>query len=131
MKNQAITTKEAPGAIGPYSQAIVAAPGSLIFCSGQVALSPASGQLLGEDAASQTEQAMQNLTAVLAAAGCTFEHVVKTTIFLTNLADFATVNEVYGRHLPTSAPRPARSTVQVAALPRGALVEIEVIAVRP
>ncbi len=133
-RNQAITTQEAPGAIGPYSQAVsipASAGGSLLFLSGQVALSPVSGQLVGSDAAAQTEQVMQNLLAVLRAAGCGFEHVVKTTIYLANLADFAVVNEVYGRHLPEGAAKPARATVQVAGLPRGALVEIDAIAVRP
>lgn len=127
---QAVNTQEAPGAIGPYSQAVIAAPGSMIFLSGQVALSAATGQLVGSDAATQTEQVMQNLAAVLRAAGCGFEHVVKTTIYLTNLADFAAVNEVYGRYLAPGVPQPARATVQVAALPRGALVEIDAIATR-
>jgi 2-iminobutanoate/2-iminopropanoate deaminase len=133
MKKQAITTQEAPGAIGPYSQAVaVEAPrgGQLIFLSGQVALSPATGQLVGKSAVEQAEQVMQNLVAVLRAAECTFEHVVRTTIFLTDLGDFAAVNEVYGRYLPEGSARPARATVQVSALPRGALVEIDAIAVR-
>jgi 2-iminobutanoate/2-iminopropanoate deaminase len=126
-----IATPEAPSAIGPYSQAIaISASGTLVFCSGQIALSPQTGQLIaGGDVVAQAEQVMQNLAAVLRAAGCDFSHVVKTTIFLASLADFAPVNEVYGRHFP-SAP-PARSTIQAAGLPRGALVEIEAIAQRP
>ena len=125
-----IATAEAPSAIGPYSQALaVPAGAALVFCSGQIALSPQTGQLIKGDVVAQAEQVMRNLEAVLKAAGCGFSHVVKTTIFLANLADFAAVNEVYGRHFP-SAP-PARSTVQAAGLPRGALVEIEAIAQRP
>lgn len=127
-----VATPEAPSAIGPYSQAITAtlAGGTLVFCSGQIALSPESGQLLfGGDVAAQAEQVMKNLAAVLRAAGCGYEHVVKTTIFLANLGDFATVNEIYGRHF-TSGQAPARSTIQAAALPRGALVEIEAVALR-
>jgi 2-iminobutanoate/2-iminopropanoate deaminase len=121
---QAIATKNAPGAIGPYSQAIKA--GGLVFLSGQIPLDPATGQMLEGDARMQTEQVMKNLLAVLEAAGCSFEDVVRSTIFLTNLADFQAVNEVYAQHF-TSAP-PARATVQVAALPRGAKVEIDMIA---
>ena len=128
--SQAISTPDAPGAIGPYSQALVAGPGSLVFCSGQIALSPVTGQLCGNSAAEQAAQVMANLASVLKAAGCGFEHVVRTTIFLTNLADFATVNEVYGRFFSEEHPRPARATVQVAGLPRGALVEIDAIAVK-
>lgn len=122
-----ISTPEAPSAIGPYSQAIAVSGGAgLLFCSGQIALSPQTGQLIAGDVVAQTEQVMRNVEALLRAGGCDFSHVVKTTIFLANLADFATVNEIYGRHF-SSAP-PARSTVQAAGLPRGALVEIEVIA---
>ena len=134
MSKQAVTTQEAPGAIGPYSQAVsVAVPqsGTLIFLSGQVALSPASGQLVGKTAAQQAEQVMQNLQAVLRAAECTFAHVVRTTIYLVDLGDFAAVNEIYGSYLPAETAKPARATVQVSALPRGALVEIDAIAVRP
>jgi 2-iminobutanoate/2-iminopropanoate deaminase len=109
---------------------VPASAGTLVFCSGQIALSPTTGQLVGGDAAAQTEQVMQNLAAVLRAAECGFEHVVKTTIFLANMADFTAVNEVYARHLPSSEPRPARSTIQAGSLPRGALVEIEVTAFR-
>lgn len=130
MGKTVIATPEAPGAIGPYSQAIaIPAGATLLFCSGQIALLPQTGQLLQGDVAAQTEQVMRNLAAVLKAGGCDFSHVVKTTIFLANLGDFAAVNEVYGRHFP-SAP-PARSTIQAAGLPRGALVEIEVTAQRP
>ena len=130
---QAVSTDQAPQAIGPYSQAICApgGEGGLVFCSGQIALSPTTGTLVGAgDVAAEAEQVMRNLSAVLAAAGCSLEHVVKTTIFLADMADFAAVNEVYGRHLP-SGHRPARATVQVAGLPRGARVEIDAIAVRP
>lgn len=131
---QVIATDQAPKAIGPYSQAIVSVgeeTAGLVFCSGQIALSPSTGTLVGAgDVVAETEQVMRNLTAVLAAAGCGLQHVVKTTIFLADMADFAAVNEVYGRHLPADH-RPARATVQVAGLPRGARVEIDAIAVRP
>lgn len=130
MAKTVIATPDAPGAIGPYSQAIaIPAGATLVFCSGQIALSPQTGQLIQGDVVAQTEQVMRNLAAVLKAAGCDFSHVVKSTIFLANLGDFAAVNEVYGRHFK-SAP-PARSTIQAAGLPRGALVEIEVMAERP
>jgi 2-iminobutanoate/2-iminopropanoate deaminase len=127
MPRQPVTTSDAPKAIGPYAQA-VSATGRLVFCSGQIPLDPATGALVGEgDVRAQTERVMKNLAAVLAAAGATFAHVAKTTIFLTDLRDFAVVNEVYGLHVGASPP--ARATVQVAALPRGAAVEIEAIAV--
>jgi 2-iminobutanoate/2-iminopropanoate deaminase len=119
-----ISTKGAPAAIGPYSQAIRAA--GLVFLSGQIPLDPATGQIVEGDTAAQTERVMKNLAAVLDAAGCTFDDVVRTTIFLTNLADFQAVNECYGRYFQAAAP--ARATVQVAALPRGAKVEIDAIA---
>jgi 2-iminobutanoate/2-iminopropanoate deaminase len=122
--NEVVKTDAAPKAIGPYSQAIRA--GSLLFASGQIALDPSSGKLLEGDAALQAEQVMQNLGAILSAAKLDFDHVVKTTIYLTDLADYAAVNEVYGRRFPHTAP--ARSTVQVSALPRGARVEIDLIA---
>ena len=112
-------------AIGPYSAAI--ATGDLLFCSGQLGMDPATGDLR-DGVAAQAEQALVNMRALLAAAGFGVEHVVKCTIFLTNLADFATVNEIYGRTF--SEPYPARSTVQVAGLPKGGLVEIEAIAQR-
>jgi 2-iminobutanoate/2-iminopropanoate deaminase len=120
-----ITTKDAPAAVGPYSQAVRA--GQLVFLSGQIPLDPATGQLVTGDIAAQTERVLENLRAVLAAAGCTFGDVVRTTIYLVDLAHFAAVNEVYGRAL--SPPYPARATVQVAALPRGAQVEIDAIAI--
>lgn len=126
MERRRISTTDAPAAIGPYSQAIVA--GGLVFCSGQIPLDPGTGQMIEGDVRAQTERVMENLEAVLAAAGSSFADAVKATIFLTDLADFATVNEVYGRHVGTEAP-PARSTVQVAALPRGAKVEIELVAI--
>jgi len=112
-------------AIGPYSAAI--ASGDLLFCSGQLGMDPATGDLR-DGVAAQAEQALVNMRALLAAAGFGVEHVVKCTIFLANLADFATVNEIYGRTF--SEPYPARSTVQVAGLPKGGLVEIEAIAQR-
>jgi 2-iminobutanoate/2-iminopropanoate deaminase len=126
---RAVTTVGAPKAIGPYSQAVVwSGGGSLVFCSGQVALDPATGDLAGaSDVRAQARRAMENLKAVLEAAGSGFDRVVKTTIFLADMGDFAAVNEVYGGYFV--AEPPARSTVQVAALPRGALVEIEAIAV--
>ena len=127
MEKERIQTENAPAAVGPYSQAIRA--GNLIFTAGQVALDPASGELVGRDVAAQTEQVVKNLKAVLAAAGSGFDQVLKTTVFLQNMADFAAMNAVYGRHFPE--PFPARSTVEVGALPKGALVEIEVIAFAP
>jgi 2-iminobutanoate/2-iminopropanoate deaminase len=125
MTRQAIQTSSAPGAIGPYSQAI--AVGDLVFCSGQVGLDPATGEL-ADGVEAQTERALRNLAAVLDAAGVAFADVVKTTIFLADIGDFTTVNDVYGRFMPD--PPPARSTVGVGALPRGARVEIEAIARR-
>lgn len=129
MSRQAIATPEAPKAIGPYSQGVAVAPGRMVFLSGQIPLDPATGSLVAGDIEAQTERVMKNLAAVLAAAQLGFEHVVRTTIYLTDLADFARVNEVYGRCF--SAAPPARATVQVAALPRGARVEIDAIAVAP
>ncbi len=126
MTRDAISTRGAPAAIGPYSQGI--AMDGLLFCSGQLGLDPATGDLVAGVEA-QAERSMLNLRAVLDAAGLTFEDVVKTTIFLADMGDFAVVNAVYGRFMPD--PPPARSTVQVAALPKGGLVEIEAIALRP
>jgi 2-iminobutanoate/2-iminopropanoate deaminase len=126
MANQVIATDEAPKAIGPYSQAIVA--GELVFTSGQIPLDPETQEMVKGDVRTQAERVMENLRGVLEAAGASFGQVVKTTIFLADLADFAAVNEVYGKRF-TGAP-PARSTVQVAALPKGARVEIEMIALR-
>ena len=118
-----ISTDKAPKAIGPYSQAVLC--GGMLYTSGQIALSPESGELVGENIAEQTEQIMKNLSAVLEAAGTGFQNVVKTTCFLADIADFATFNEVYGKYI-TSAP--ARSCVAVKSLPKGALAEVEVIA---
>lgn len=128
MSIESVSTPDAPRAIGPYSQAIkVTAPAKMVFCSGQIPLDARSGEFAGAgDVRLQTETVMKNLSAVLTAAGASFANVVKTTIFLTDLADFAAVNEIYGRHFPTRPP--ARATVQVSALPKGALVEIEAIA---
>jgi 2-iminobutanoate/2-iminopropanoate deaminase len=129
MAKEAIQTKSAPAAIGPYSQA-VAVDGvgkKLVFLSGQIPLDPATGAMVEGDVVAQTEQVMKNLEAVLAAAGLSFAHVVRCGIFLTDLGDFGKVNEVYGRYFPVNPP--ARSTVQVSALPRGARVEIDAIAV--
>jgi 2-iminobutanoate/2-iminopropanoate deaminase len=117
----------APKAIGPYSQAVEARGTRTLWLSGQIALDPATGELVPGDVAAQTERVMENLGAVLAAAGAGFHHVVRCTIFLADLADFARVNEVYGRRFPRDPP--ARATVQVAALPRGAKVEIDAVAV--
>ena len=120
----AIATDQAPAAIGPYAQAIRA--GGWLWLSGQVALDPVSGTLVGRTAAEQAEQVLANLGAVLAAAGAGFEHLVRCTIYLKDLGDFAAVNAVYGRHMPD--PPPARATVEVSRLPREALVEIDGIA---
>jgi 2-iminobutanoate/2-iminopropanoate deaminase len=123
----AIATTAAPAAIGPYSQAIRV--GDTLFTSGQVAIDPATGNLVTGGIAEQTLQVLENLKAVLAAAGISFTHVVKTTVFLKDMKDFTAMNEVYARYLaPHGAVPPARSTVQVAALPKDALVEIECIA---
>ncbi len=124
MPRTAIVTPEAPAALGPYSQAIAA--GGFLFCSGQLGLDPATGDFAGGDVEAQAARALMNLGNVLEAAGCTFEDVLKTTIFLADMADFATVNAVYGRFV--TDPPPARSTVEVAALPKGGRVEIEAIA---
>jgi 2-iminobutanoate/2-iminopropanoate deaminase len=126
MTRQAISTTSAPAAVGPYSQAI--ALGDLVFCSGQIGLDPASGVLVDGGVEAQAERALQNLGAVLDAAGCTFADVVKTTVFLAEIDDFAAVNAVYARFMPD--PPPARSTFAVGALPKGASIEIEAIAGR-
>ncbi|MDP9000016.1 MAG: RidA family protein [Myxococcota bacterium] len=120
----AIATQDAPAAIGPYSQGVRA--GDLVFLSGQIPLHPVTGELVGGDVAAQAEQTMKNLGAVLAAGGCSFDDVVRTTIYLVDLSHYALVNEIYDRFF--HPPYPARSTVQVAALPRGAQVEIDVVA---
>ena len=127
MTRTAIATKGAPAAIGPYSQAVVAPAGQLVFCSGQIALDPTTGEMVGAgDVRAQTERVLENLGAVLAAAGASFATVVKTTIFLADLQDFGNVNEVYARYFGEALP--ARATVQAAGLPRGALIEIDAIA---
>ena len=118
-----ISTPNAPAAVGPYSQAVKA--GGFIWCSGQIALDPVSGVLVSNEIKSQTEQVMKNISAVLAASGATFEDVVKTSCFLADINDFAEFNDVYAKYF---TGRPARSCVAVAALPKGALVEVEVIA---
>lgn len=123
----AISTKEAPAAIGPYSQAVRV--GDMLFASGQVALDPATGQLVAGGITEQTTRVLENIKAVLAKAGLDLSHVVKTTVFLKTMGDFAAMNEVYAKYLaPEGVVAPARSTVAVAGLPKDALVEIEVIA---
>jgi len=119
-----VHTEKAPAAIGPYSQAIVA--GNFVYTAGQIPLDPVTGQIVQGDVTVQTERVMRNLTAVLEAAGTSWAQVVKTTVFLQDMADFPRVNEVYGRMIGDA--RPARSTVQVSALPRGVLVEIDAVA---
>jgi 2-iminobutanoate/2-iminopropanoate deaminase len=116
-------TEQAPAAIGPYSQGVVT--GNLLFTAGQIALDPATGQLVAGDVTAQAERVIKNLTAVLESAGSGWPNVVKTTVYLMDMADFPRVNEVYGRAIGDA--RPARSTVQVAGLPRGVLVEIDAI----
>lgn len=118
-----IATDKAPAAIGPYSQAIVV--GNLVYTSGQIAIDPTVGDIVATDVKGQTEQVMKNLGAVLAAAGTSYEKVVKTTCFLADIADFAVFNEIYGKYM---TEKPARSCVAAKALPKGALVEVEVIA---
>lgn len=119
-----ISTENAPGAIGPYSQAIKA--GGMIFCSGQIPIDPATGNFVSDVVSEQTEQVLRNLSEVLAAAGASLNDVVKTTVFLADMNDFAEMNEVYGRFFDEN--KPARATVQAARLPRDAKVEIECIA---
>lgn len=124
MKLEIIAAKGAPEAIGPYSQAIRA--GNFLFCSGQIPLDPVTGELVSGDISGQARRVMENIAAVLSAAGAGFDDVIKATVFLVDMADFAVVNEVYGSFF--SNHHPARSTVAVQALPRGARVEIEVTA---
>lgn len=119
-----IATSDAPAAVGPYSQAI--ALGNLLFCAGQIPLDPVTGDLVGTDVTAQTERVCQNIAGVLKANGFTFANVVKTTVFLTDLANFGAMNAVYSKYF--TEPFPARSTIQVAGLPRGSQVEIEVTA---
>ena len=122
---KAIATTGAPQAIGPYSQAVSAGP--WLFCSGQIGLDPATGELVAGGVEAESKRALENLRAVLAAAGATLDNVVRTTVYLVDLSDFGRVNEIYARYF--HAPFPARATVGVAALPRGAQVEIDAIAI--
>ena len=123
MKLEILSTDKAPAAIGPYSQAVKC--GNMLFCSGQIPLDPATGELVVGDIFSQAERVMENIAAVLVEANAGFDDVIKTTIYLIDMADFAAVNEVYGKRFP--GHKPARSTVAVKSLPRGAMLEIEVI----
>lgn len=122
---QAVSTERAPQAIGPYSQAVRA--GNLLFISGQIPIDPATGTLIDGDIAAQTHRVFQNITAILAAAGASLDHVARTTVFLADMGDFAAMNAVYATYFST--PAPARSTVQAARLPKDARIEIDVIAV--
>lgn len=122
---ETVSTDKAPGAIGPYSQAVKA--GGMVFCSGQIPIDPATGEFVSEVVAEQTEQVLKNLSEVLTAAGAGMSSVVKTTVFLADMNDFAEMNEVYSRYFTEN--KPARATVQAAGLPRGARVEIDCIAV--
>jgi 2-iminobutanoate/2-iminopropanoate deaminase len=124
-RREAVSSPDAPTAIGPYSPAIKA--GNLLFISGQVSIEPASGMMIDGDITAQTEQVMRNLAALLKAAGVGFEHVARTTVFLADMNDFAAMNAVYGKYVVD--PPPARATVQVARLPKDARVEIDLIAV--
>lgn len=124
MSKQAITTSDAPAAIGPYSQAIRA--GDFLFLSGQIPLDPSTGQLVEGSIEDQTHRVLRNLGAILAAAGASFEDVVKTNVYLADMADFAAMNAIYGTYFP--APAPARATIQAARLPRDVRVEIDLIA---
>ncbi len=121
-----VKTDAAPGALGPYSQAIVA--GGMVYCAGQIPLDPATGTIVSGDIAQQTEQVLKNLRAVLKAAGSDLDRAVKTTVFIKNMNDFGAMNDVYGRPEYFGSMPPARSTVEVARLPRDVLVEIEVVA---
>ncbi len=120
-----VSTDKAPGAIGPYSQAVKT--GGFVFCSGQIPIDPATGEFVSNDVAEQTDQVLKNLSAVLEAAGSSLNEVVKTTVFLADMNDFAAMNEIYGKYF--SDNKPARATVQAARLPRDARVEIECVAV--
>ena len=120
-----VATENAPGAIGPYSQAVKA--GGMVFCSGQIPIDAATGEFVSADVAEQTEQVLKNLSAVLKAAGSDLNNVVKTTVFLSDMNDFAAMNEIYAKYF--SENKPARATVQAARLPRDARVEIDCIAV--
>ena len=122
-----VKTEHAPSAIGPYSQGVIA--NGVLYSAGQIALDPATGQMVEAEIVAQTERVMDNLESILEAAGASWVDVVKTTVYLHDLADFPTVNDIYGKRIGEA--RPARSTVQVAGLPRGALVEIDLIALLP
>lgn len=122
-----VRTDHAPAAIGPYSQGIIA--NGFLYTAGQIALDPATGQMVAAEIVAQTERVMRNLDSVLEAAGAKWTDVVKTTVYLHDLADFPTVNEIYGRWIGDA--RPARSTVQVVALPRGSLIEVDLVALIP
>lgn len=124
MAGEIVQTDNAPGAIGPYSQAMKV--GNLVYTAGQIPLDPATGQLVEGDVTAQSERVMKNVAAILEAAGSSMDNIVKTTCFLTDLANFAAFNEVYAKHMGDN--RPARSTIQVAGLPAGAQVEVEVVA---
>lgn len=124
-RRNVIRTEAAPAAIGPYSQAIRAS--GLVFCSGQIAIDPSTGQIVTGDVRAQTQRVMENLRAVLEAAGTSMGQIVKSTIYLRDMADFAAMNDVYGGYFPRDPP--ARATVEVSRLPRDVLVEIEVVAV--
>lgn len=126
-ERRTVSTSNAPAAIGPYSQAVT--HGGLVYCSGQVALDPKVGELVPGGVEEQTHQVMKNLAGVLAAAGTSFQHVIKTTVYLQRMADFAVVNAIYGEHFPEDPP--ARATVEVAQLPLSALVEVDCIAALP
>jgi len=121
---QPVTTKDAPAAIGPYSQAIRA--GGFLFVSGQIPLNPATGELVGGSIAEQTHRVFDNLKAILTAAGASFDHVVKTTVYRSDMSEFAAMNEVYGSYF--GSPAPARATIQAARLPRDVRVEIDLVA---
>ena len=125
MEKEIVSTEKAPGAIGPYSQAIKA--GGMVFCSGQIPIDPETGGFISEVVSEQTDQVLKNLSAVLDAAGTGLDRVVKTTVFLADMNDFAEMNEVYGKYF--SDNKPARATVQAARLPRDARVEIDCIAI--
>ncbi|MFC4818367.1 MULTISPECIES: RidA family protein [unclassified Flavobacterium] len=127
MSKKVIFTEKAPAPIGPYSQAILS--GNTLYTSGQVAINPANGELVLDNIEVETEQVMQNLKAVLEAADMTFDHVIKTTIFIMNMGDFARINAVYGKYFDESNA-PARETVQVATLPKNVNIEISMIAVK-
>jgi len=120
-----VSTDGAPAAIGPYSQGVIGA--GLVHCSGQIAMDPATGEVVGEDAATQAEGAIRNLQAVLEAAGSSLDKVLKCTVFIIDMGEFAQVNEVYGRFFSGDSP-PARATVEVSGLPKGALFEIDCVA---